>query len=249
MKKIVLLLTVAFILSNCCTVFAENTVDIKSVTLCGEAVTVNFDTSGLAADDSLTVITYKADNNSDAPDETNIKYIDQLTKDAKTDISFKLNEMPSGVYQIKMGGTDVNTNASISISVEEGMKETINYINNKLSVFSKPLGSFDILKEENDKIYILKPTVNYIAAYSTVPSLDGYTIKERGIRMNGIDYTAKVAFNETDTRYGVLFTNVSDEISITAYPYIVYENAEGETITYYGAAYVDKVSYASDEEN
>lgn len=246
MKKIIVMLLCAILLFSIpYAAFAENTVAIKSVTVSADTVTVNFDTEGLTEEDSVTVLTYKSDKITDEPTEANIKYIDQITKESKTSISFSLNEAASGVYQIKMGGTDVAANAAVSVSVEEGMSDTIHYMNNSLSVFSKPVGSFGAMTRENNQIYILKPSVNYIAAYSSVPSLDGYTVKEYGIRINGNDYEAKVALKADDSRFGILFSDVPDEITVTAYPYIVYENSDGAAITYYGTAYVDTINYTA----
>ena len=223
---------------------AANSISISSVNVTDSAVTVNYNTSGLSENDQVTVITYKAENASVIPDENNIKYINQLDNSTNTSLNFTFNETPAGTYQVKMGGTDIDTPDSIAITIVENSEGTVNYHNNKIDFFSATPTGFEIINPNTDKAYILKPTSNYFATFASVPSLEGYTVKSCGIIYNGDSYSAKIDL-QNDSKFGILFKGapVIDGLKVTAYPYVTYEKAGSPDITYYGSTTINTLSF------
>ena len=119
MKKIICLLLVLSCLSV--SAFAADSITVGEVKEEDKAVTVNFTVTNLQADDEVTILVYKKEideekSTEDAkvykePDETNIKYINQVTPQNNV-ISFNLlTDTADGLYEVRMGGTGIE-NAS-----------------------------------------------------------------------------------------------------------------------------------------
>lgn len=246
MKKIISFILLTLILSLAVIpAYAENTVTINSINIDSTAVTINYNTSGLSETDQVTLITYLADNAEVAPTENNIKYIDQFTKADNTSFAFSFKDAPVGTYQVKMGGTDINTPDAISITIDEAMPDKVNFMKNAIDLYTvSHLEKNDFVLSDNKGIFVMKPGNNYIAASAKAPILDGYTIKGYGIRLNSNDYSANVDLSATNT-FGVLFhgATITDGLKINALPYVTYAKEGAEDITFYGTAYVDTLSF------
>ena len=117
MKKIICLLLVLSCLSV--SAFAADSITVGEVKEEDKAVTVNFTVTNLQADDEVTILVYKKEideekSTEDAkvykePDETNIKYINQVTPQNNV-ISFNLlTDTADGLYEVRMGGTGIDT--------------------------------------------------------------------------------------------------------------------------------------------
>ncbi len=224
---------------------SAKTVTIDSVNVTNSSVIVNYNAESLADGEQVTVLTYKADSADDEPTETNIKFIDQITKSSNTSLNFNFNETPNGTYQIKMGGTDVETPDVISITINDKVSGGMNFINNSFNLFSKKIETPESVVDFAGKTVILRPENNYVAAYSDLPSLKGYEIDSYGIILNGKEYTANITTTNLNN-FGVLFhgSGIKDEFSVVAYPYITYKK-DGNTITYYGTTIVDTLSFTA----
>lgn len=233
MKKIICILAALLIIAS--SAYAGE-ITIETVSITDNAVVVSYNTSDMAEEDYVTVLTYMAESADAEPDESNIKYIDQITKSGNTSVQFNLSDTPSGTYQIKMGGTNVQAPDSVSVTVDEKMSGTLNYMNNPLSLFTGPVTGGEFFMSHENKPVILKPEEKVIAAFSTVPTLYGYTVKEYGIRINTENYSAKVNLT-SDSKYAMLFkgAGITADMNITAMPYVVYEKDGAEDITYYGS--------------
>lgn len=235
MKKIIsVALAACMTLTAGVCAMAANTVEIEEITVNGAGMVVNFNTSGLEAADQVTLLTYQADSADAEATEGNIKYIDQIDKAENTSISFNLAAAASGNYQVKMGGTDVSAPSVMSITVDKDMSGVINFMPNDVSVYSAVVTP-DKVTDEKGNIFILKPSGNHILTAATAPAKDGYTVKAYGVRLNGKDYQANVDLTG-NSNYGVLFhgAGVKAEMGITAVPYVVYADAAGAEITYFG---------------
>ncbi len=245
MKKILFLIIIAIIaVLPVFSVSAANSVTIDSVSVNESAVTINYNTEGLETGEQVTVLTYQAESADVAPDENNIKYINQIDKSDSKALDFSFNEVPSGTYQIKMGGTEVASPDSIAITITENTSGIVNYHNNKIKFFSNAPDAPELIKGENGKTVILKPTNNYFATFASIPSLEGYTVKSCGIIYNGKTFTAKIDLQK-ETQYGIIFQGapVADGLKVTAYPYVTY-GKEGEAdITYYGSTIVNTLKF------
>ena len=117
MKKIICLLLILSCLSV--SAFAADSITVGEVKEEDKAVTVNFTVTNLQADDEVTILVYKKEideekSTEDAkvykePDETNIKYINQVTPQNNV-ISFNLlTDTADGLYEVRMGGTGIDT--------------------------------------------------------------------------------------------------------------------------------------------
>lgn len=224
------------------TVAYANTIEIDTVNVSEKSITVNFNTDGLSEEDQVTVLTYKADSADAEATESNIKYIDQISKASNSSLTFNLLDTPAGTYQIKMGGTDINTPDSISITVESNMGSDVNFMKNEATIFSNPVNAPYVVKDQFSSFYVVKPEINYIAAAASVPALDGYTVKEYGIRLNSNNYAASVALT-TESKFGILFTDADDEIDVTYTPYVIYEKAGETPVTFYGTTKTQKITF------
>lgn len=114
MKKI-------FILSLCLislfsiSVSASNKVAIinNSITQVSKSVTVGISTENFSEGDDITLLVFKPDNNHPEPDITNIIAINQIEyKEGMAQISFTLPKQEEGIYEIRIGGTNVKTYTS-----------------------------------------------------------------------------------------------------------------------------------------
>ena len=243
MKKIVSLSVLFLVVLMAIIPASAKTVTIDSVNVTNTAVTVNYNADSLTDGAQVTILTYKADSSDAEPTEANIKYIDQITKSSNTSLNFNFNDTPNGTYQIKMGGTDVESPDVISITITDKASTGMNFLNNSFKMFSKKFKSPDSIIDQNGKLVILKPENNYIAAFSDVPNLDGYEIDSYGIILNGNEYTANITTTNTNN-FGVLFhgNGIKDEFSVVAYPYITYKK-DGNTVTFYGTTIVDTLVF------
>ncbi len=243
MKRIVSLLIIATM--SVLTVFSAsaNSISIKSVNVTESKVTINYNTEGLETGEQVTVITYQADSADAEPTEDNIKYINQIDKSYSTALDFSFNEVPSGTYQIKMGGTEVEAPDSIAITIIENASGAVNYHNNKISFFANAPTAPELINGPDGKKVILKP-VNYFATFASIPSMDGYTVKACGIIYNGDSFSATVDL-QTQEQFGIIFqgAKVTTELKVTAYPYVTYEKQGAEEITYYGSTIVNTLSF------
>lgn len=235
MKKIILLsLILSIIFVWPC--FCANSLTIDSLNINGNSITVNYNTTGLSETDQVTLITYFADSPSVIPDDNNIKYIDQITKGSASSLNFNLEEIPEGKYQVKMGGTDIAAPDVLSIIIDDKMAENKNFMKNSADIYTvSGLEKNLFVKSDNGGIFVLKPSNNYIAASAKVPALNGYEIKEYGIRINSVDYSAKVALSSEKT-FGILLhgDKITTDMEITAVPYVVYEKENSVPVVFYG---------------
>jgi hypothetical protein len=244
MKKVLCaIIAVSLVLGAALAVHADNSVTVDTVKVNGANVEVGFNTSGLNADDQVTILTLQDTNPAAAATSSNIKYIDQIDKGTNSSISFALASAASGTYQIKMGGTDVATPSIMSITVDSGMSGDTYFAPNTLNLFAQKLTAADSKTDENGDLFILNANENYIAAYATAPARDGWTVKDYGVRLNGTDYEAKVSLTGT-AAYGVLFhgSSITNNANVLIFPYVTYEKAGESDITYYGTTTIGTVT-------
>lgn len=239
MKKVLFMLIALAVFSS--TAFAAE-LKIDSVSVTEKAVTVNYNTSDISENDYVTILTYKVESLTDDANKNNIKYIDQLIKGESSSVNFSLTDTPKGTYQIKMGGTDVENPDLISVTIDDKMEGALKFAKNSLEIFKGSLTQDEFFVTHENKPFILKPSDNFIAAYSTAPLLEGYTVKEYGIRLNSENYSAKVSLNSAN-KYAMLFKGegITSEFTYTAMPYVIYEKAGEEPITVYGMSKINTI--------
>ena len=235
MKKFIAILTAMLIASLPIAVLADNTIAVDQIAVDGSDLTVDF-TTNLTGDDQVTLLTYKADSAEAEATAENIKYIDQIDKENTTSIEYALNETPNGTYQVKMGGTEINTPAVMAITIDNNMSEVNYFDGHAINLFKDALTVPDKVTDETGKLLVLKNDKRYVAAYATAPEKEGYTVTEYGVRINGANKSAKV--NLTNQKaFGMLFygTAIVNGAAVTVLPYVIYKNdTTNETITYYG---------------
>jgi len=244
MKKVLCaIIAVSLVLGAALAVHADNTVTVNTVKVNGSSVEVGFNTSGLASDDQVTILTLLDEDPAAAATSSNIKYIDQIDKENNDSISFSLASAALGTYQVKMGGTDVATPSVMSITVDSGMSGDTYFANNALNLFAQKLTAPDSKIDENGDLFILKPNQNYIAAYATAPAKDGWTVKDYGVRLGGTNYQAKVSLSGAAS-YGVLFhgASIANNAKVLIFPYVTYEKSGESDITYYGTTTIGTVT-------
>ena len=228
-------MAISLVLGAAFAVHADNTIAVDKITVNGSNLTVDF-TTNLASDDQVTLITYKADSASAEATSSNIKYINQVDKGSSTSISYALNELPSGTYQVKMGGTDIAAADVLSITVDSGMSGNTYFVPNKNLGLYKYTPAADEKKiDQNGQIITLATGSNYLAAYAEAPARDGYSIIEYGVRFNGTDYSAEVALK--NGKHAILFKGaITAGMGINIFPYVKYQNNSDATdiVTYYG---------------
>ena len=216
-RSVSTILTAMLIASLPIAVLADNSITVDQIAVDGSDLTVDF-TTNLTGDDQVTLLTYKADSAEAEATAENIKYIDQIDKESNTSISYALNETPNGTYQVKMGGTEINTPAVMAITIDNNMSGVNYFDGHAINLFKDALTVPDKVTDENGKLQILKNDKRYVAAYATAPEKEGYTVTEYGVRINGANKSAIV-----------------NGAAVTVLPYVTYKNnTTNETVTYYG---------------
>lgn len=243
MKRIITLI-LAFVVLTAVTAGAANSLEIKEITVDGSNMKVSFETSGLDAEDQITLLTYSASSADEEATESNIVYIDQIDKAENTSISFNLKESAAGTYQVKMGGTDIAAPGILSITVDAGMNGKACFMPNTVKIFPGTAEENQYIRNEKGSFTVIEKNTNYIAAYASAPALSGYTVKEYGIRLNGKDYSAKVELNSDG--YGMIFkgNGIGVNKDVVAFPYVIYEKDGAEDITYFGNTFADTLFIA-----
>jgi len=242
-KKLLFLILAISVLASVY-VSAANSIEIENVTVNGAEMVVNFNTSGLEAADQVTLLTYASPKADDDATEENIVYIDQIDKAENTSISFNLKEAASGTYQVKMGGTDVSAPDVLSITVDPDMSGDVRFAKLPLTVFAETASANQYVKNQSGSFSVIEKGVNYLAAYASVPSLEGYTVKEYGIRLNGSEYQAKIEL--TDSKYAMIFKGAGFTANkdVVAFPYVTYAKEGAEDITCFGNTFADTLFVA-----
>lgn len=119
MKKI-LILSVLLISLISVSVSASNTVAIinNGISEVNKSVTVEISTENFSEGDDITLLVFKPDNNHPEPDITNIVALNQIEyKEDMTNITFELPKQSEGIYEIRIGGTNVKTYTSGKFAV------------------------------------------------------------------------------------------------------------------------------------
>lgn len=245
MKKGLLILFFLFV--AVLSVNAENNVVVESVSIENGNMTVGFSSRGIESEEWLTLLVYKADSPDESDTVSNIVSARQFKKGDKISIEFPLNDSLKGTYQVKMGGSGVSLPSVMSVTIDDGMKETLRFINTDINMFIGTVSVNSIIRDENGNPIEFSAGKKYIAATSGVMNLDGYKVREYGIRLNGKDFKAKVTLNNF-SRYGVLFKGdaVKDGYEVTAFPYAVYCGADEKEIVCYGNSIVRTVGDKDD---
>ena len=109
--------------------FAANVVGIRDngIQETSKNVTVSIFSEGLDENDDLTVLVYKVDENETAPNQNNIAYINQIDfVEGKTSITFPMPDNADGLYEVRIGGTDVETYTSGRFSITQTIVGDLN---------------------------------------------------------------------------------------------------------------------------
>ncbi len=108
--------------------FAANTVDYVGNEISSSTnVTVFINTTGLDENDDITVLVFKAEGENPQPDENNIAYINQVDfVSGQTSISFPMPEDADGLYEVRIGGTDVESYTSGRFSITHTILGDVN---------------------------------------------------------------------------------------------------------------------------
>lgn len=117
-----------FILSLCLislfsfSVSASGTIAIldNGISEAEKSVTVSVSTENFSEGDDITLLVFKPTEEQPEPDETNIVAINQTDyNEGMTDITFNLPSDATGEYEIRIGGTNVETYTSGTFRVTE----------------------------------------------------------------------------------------------------------------------------------
>ena len=125
----ILLLTFIMMTLSAVVVSAANIIDIldNGISEINRNVTVKISTENFSEGDDVTLLVFKPTNEKKEPDITNIVAIDQTEyKDGITSITFTLPEDASGLYEVRIGGTNVSMYTSGTFNV---MKYSIGDVN------------------------------------------------------------------------------------------------------------------------
>ena len=109
--------------------FAANSVSIKDNGILEQSknVTVSISTVDLDENDDLTVLVYKVDEKNTEPNKDNIAYINQIDfVEGKTSITFPMPDDADGLYEVRIGGTDVETYTSGRFSISQAIVGDLN---------------------------------------------------------------------------------------------------------------------------
>lgn len=228
MKK-KLLLSVCILIFAFISAEAKNSITIRDISINNQEMTVGFDASGFSSEEWITLMTCRRDS------AENPISVEQFKSSEDISVSFKIPELETGSYLVKMGGDGIDSPTVMGITVGDKPTGEIRFINTDTNLFIGKASSNQLLLDETRKLFRFDGNKKYIAASAVVPTLDGYTVKEYGIRLNGKDYQAKVELGSVG-KFGVLFhgDEIIDGFSVNAFPYITYEKENEEDITYFG---------------
>ena len=118
MKKIIIL-SLCLISLISFSVSASNTIIIKNNGIAEEnkTVTAEITTENFSEGDDITLLVFKCDKESE-PQSSNIVAVNQIEyKSGMTSISFNLPKTAEGIYEVRIGGTNVKTYTSGKFSV------------------------------------------------------------------------------------------------------------------------------------
>lgn len=124
--------------------FASNTVKISDdgITETQKNVDVNFIAEGFSEGDDLTILVFKVTEELSTPHFSNIVYLEQPEyREDMQSISFTLPEDAEGVYEVRVGGNNVNQYTVGKFSVSNILKGDLNN---------------DGIVDKNDAVMILK---------------------------------------------------------------------------------------------
>ena len=118
MKKILILSLVLISLISLSV--SANTVAIinNGISEVNKSVTVGISTENFSDGDDITLLVFKPDNSHPEPDMTNIVAVNQIEyKEGMANITFELPKQSEGIYEIRIGGTNVKTYTSGKLAV------------------------------------------------------------------------------------------------------------------------------------
>ncbi len=121
MKKI-LVLAICLISLISLSVSASSTIAFldNGISETEKSVTVSVSTNNFSEGDDITLLVFKPTDEQPEPDETNIVAINQMDyKEGMTDVTFNLPSEATGEYEIRIGGTNVETYTSGTFRVRE----------------------------------------------------------------------------------------------------------------------------------
>lgn len=121
MKKI-LILSICLISLISFSVNASNTIAIldNGISEAEKSVTVSVSTANFSEGDDITLLVFKPTSEQSEPDKTNIVAINQTDyREGMTSITFNLPSDATGDYEIRIGGTNVETYTSGTFRVTE----------------------------------------------------------------------------------------------------------------------------------
>ena len=127
MKKILILslILISLISLN----VSANTVVIinNGISEVNKSVTVGISTENFSEGDDITLLVFKPDYNHPEPDMTNIVALNQIEyKENMTNITFELPKQSEGIYEVRIGGTNVKTYTSGKFAVTKYSHGDIN---------------------------------------------------------------------------------------------------------------------------
>lgn len=169
MKKMFKLIISFALIFSCVSVcsFAAESITVGEITEASKAVEVNFTIEGLEDGDDVTILVFKKElvESTDPaaapvyaePSEDNIVYINQVSAD-NSKISFNLlSTAAEGLYEVRMGGTGIETASVGTFSISSIIYGDVN-------------GNNEI--DSNDSLYILRYFLGYSLPDNIVVSVD-----------------------------------------------------------------------------
>ena len=217
MKKI-------FILSLCLmslislSVSASNTILIKDSDIVVKTVTVDISTENFSEDDDITLLVFKPDDEHPEPDLTNIVAINQADyKSGMTSITFSLPENAEGIYEIRIGGTNVETYTSGKFTVTKYSLGDLNRDGNYDDIDAiLVLRVFLEIDEINMELKILDETVDKV-----LYKINNQTeyIEKGGSGINSILLYGPPGLGKT-TLAGIIANELGVDLRITSGPAI-----------------------------
>lgn len=117
MKKIikVFLISFCFISLISLSVSASNSIVLVNggITDTNKRITATIQTKNFSDGDDITLLVFKPDNKHPEPDATNIVALNQIKyEDNMSSVTFNLPKQSEGIYEIRIGGTNVKTYTS-----------------------------------------------------------------------------------------------------------------------------------------
>lgn len=122
-KSALLFLLLSFLSVGC---FAADSIEIKDIKEVQKRITVEFDVKNLQSSDDVTILVFKKTDEKPEPDMSNIVYINQAHPEGST-LQFDLLEAASsGTYEVRMGGTGIQSADVATFSVSGYLPGDIN---------------------------------------------------------------------------------------------------------------------------